>query len=99
MDQGDFLRHRARPEWGIGQVLVKSDDRLDVQFSHGLVPLKLSVANAYIERVSKAEAVAAGVATVTRRTGPAKTASGQRKAPRSAAKAAGTKTPTPTKSA
>ena len=88
MDQGDFLRHRARPEWGIGQVLVKSDDRLDVQFNHGLVPLKLSVASAYLERVSKAEAVAAGVATVTRRTGPAKTASGQRKPPKSASKTA-----------
>ena len=82
MDQGDFLRHRARPEWGIGQVLLKADDRLEVQFNHGLVPLKLSIASAYLERVSKAEAVAAGVATVTRRTGPAKTASGQRKPPK-----------------
>jgi hypothetical protein len=83
MDQGDFLRHRARPEWGIGQVLLKADDRLEVQFNHGLVPLKLSIASAYLEKVSKAEAVAAGVATVTRRTGPAKTASGQRKPPKS----------------
>jgi hypothetical protein len=59
MDQGDFLRHRARPEWGIGQVVRRVDDRLDVQFAHGLVALKLSVAAAHLERVSKAEAVAA----------------------------------------
>lgn len=59
MDQGDFLRHRARPEWGIGQVVRRLDDRLDVQFAHGLVALKLSVAAAYLERVSKSEAAAA----------------------------------------
>jgi hypothetical protein len=88
MDQGDFIRHRARPEWGIGQVLLKADDRIEVQFTHGLVPLKLSVASAYLERVSKAEAVAAGVATVTRRTGPAKTATGVRKPPKGTPKTA-----------
>lgn len=63
MDQGDFIRHRARPEWGIGQVLRRSDDRIDVQFPHGLVPLKLSVASAYLERVSKSEAAAARAAS------------------------------------
>lgn len=62
MDQGDFLRHRARPEWGIGQVLRRSDDRIDVQFPHGLVPLKLSIAAAFLERVSKSEATAARAA-------------------------------------
>lgn len=62
MDQGDYIRHRARPEWGIGQVLRRLDDRIDVQFSHGLVPLKLSVAAAFIERVSRAEAAAARAA-------------------------------------
>ena len=78
MNQGDFIRHRARPEWGIGQILVKTDDRIDVQFGHGLVALKLSIASAHIEPVSKSEAAAAGI-TVTRRSGPAKTASAARK--------------------
>ena len=63
MDQGDFIRHRAKPEWGIGQVLRKADDRIDVQFAHGLVPLKLSVASSFIERVSKSEAAAARAAS------------------------------------
>lgn len=79
----DYIRHRARPEWGIGQVLLKSDDRIEVQFAHGLVLMKLSVAGPLLEPVSTAEARAAGVAaTTTRRSGPAKTASAARRAPR-----------------
>ncbi|HXG89226.1 MAG TPA: DUF3553 domain-containing protein [Vicinamibacterales bacterium] len=82
MDQGDFVRHRARAEWGIGQVLARANDRIDVQFAHGLVPLKLSIATPFLEKVSAAEARAAGVVSTTRRTGAAKTASGVRRAPR-----------------
>jgi hypothetical protein len=82
MEQGNYLRHRARPEWGIGQVLVRVDDRIDVQFAHGVVGLKLSVAAPLLEQVSTAEARAAGVVSTTRRTGPAKSASGVRRAPR-----------------
>jgi hypothetical protein len=82
MEQGNYLRHRARPEWGIGQVLLRVDDRIDVQFAHGVVGLKLSVAAPLLEQVSTAEARAAGVVSTTRRTGPAKTASGARRAPR-----------------
>lgn len=73
MDQGDFIRHRARPEWGIGQVLRRTEDRIDVQFPHGLVPLKLSVAQSHIERVSRSEAAAARAAAgATRDAAPAK---------------------------
>jgi hypothetical protein len=82
MDEGDFVRHRARPEWGIGQVLRRGDDRLDVQFPHGLVPLKMSVAGPLLERVSKSEAAAARASEPPpRRTGPAATASGTRRPP------------------
>jgi hypothetical protein len=77
LDEGDFIRHRARPDWGIGQIRSRRDDRIDVQFAKGLVALKLSVAEAFLERVSKAEAALAGI-TPARRTGPAKTASGSR---------------------
>jgi transcription elongation factor GreA-like protein len=84
MDEGDFVRHRARPEWGIGQVLRRGDDRLDVQFPHGLVALKMSVAAPLLERVSKSEAAAARAAEPPpRRTGPASTASGTRRPPAS----------------
>jgi hypothetical protein len=80
MAKGDFVRHRARPEWGIGQVLVRTEDRIDVQFAHGLVPLKLSVAAPHLESVSASEAAAAGAGTTTtRRQGPASTASAPRR--------------------
>jgi hypothetical protein len=82
MDEGDFIKHRARPEWGIGQVLRRADDRLDVQFNHGLVALKLSIAAPLLEKVSKSEAAAARAAEpAPRRTGPASTASGPRRPP------------------
>ena len=80
MDQGQFIRHRARPEWGIGQILRRADDRIDVQFQHALVTLRLSIAAAFIEPVSKSEAVAAGVAVKAVRKGSASTASAARKA-------------------
>lgn len=84
MDEGDFVRHRARPEWGIGQVLRRGDDRLDVQFPHGLVALKMSVAAPLLDRVSKSEAAAARAAEPPpRRTGPAATAAGTRRPPAS----------------
>ena len=76
MDQGQFIRHRARPEWGIGQILRRADDRIDVQFQHALITLRLSIAATHLEPVSKSEAVAAGVAVKTVR----KTA-GARKTP------------------
>ena len=84
MEQGHYVRHRVRPDWGIGQVLLRTEDRIEVQFAHGLVALKLAIAAPLMERVSTAEASAAGVATTTRRTGPARTASGARRAPKKA---------------
>ena len=72
MQEGDYLRHRARPEWGIGQVLTRGEDRIDVQLRHDIVPLKFSVATAYLERVSKAEAAAAGADVPPAKAGPAK---------------------------
>ena len=83
-DQGDYIRHKVRPEWGIGHILRRSDDKIDVQFQHGLVMLKLSVAGSFLEPVSAREAAAAGVATTTRRTGAARTASAPRRAPKPA---------------
>jgi hypothetical protein len=82
MDQGDFIRHRAKPEWGIGQVLLRTEDRIDVQFPHGLVLLKLSIAGPHIERVSASQAAAARTVPAARRQGPASTASAPRRVSR-----------------
>jgi hypothetical protein len=83
-DQGDFIRHKVRPEWGIGHILRRSEDRIDVQFQHGLVALKLSVAGTFLEPVTAREAAAAGITTTTRRTGAARTASAPRRPPKAA---------------
>jgi hypothetical protein len=83
-DQGDYIRHKVRPEWGIGHILRRSDDKIDVQFQHGLVMLKLSVAGGFLEPVSAREAAAAGVAAPSRRSGAARTASAPRRAPKAA---------------
>lgn len=79
MHEGDYLRHRARPEWGIGQVLTRGEDRIDVQFRHEIVALKFSVATPFLERVSKAEAAAAGADIPPRKEGPAKKAKAAKK--------------------
>ena len=40
MDEGQFFRHRKRPEWGIGVVIGKSGDSLVLAFdAHGSVKL------------------------------------------------------------
>ncbi len=74
MQPGEFLRHRARPEWGIGQVISKGEDRIDVQFRHTAIPLRLSVAAPFLERVSRAEAALAGADLPPPRKERAKTA-------------------------
>jgi hypothetical protein len=65
-------------------ILRRTEDRIDVQFQHGLVALKLSVANNFLEPVTAREAAAAGITTTTRRTGAARTASAPRRAPKAA---------------
>ena len=80
MDQGDFIRHRSRPEWGVGKVLQVTDEHLDAQFGTRLVRLKLAVAGPLLEKVSKAEA-AASERPAPLRQGPARTASAPRRLP------------------
>ena len=51
-----IVRHKLRPEWGAGRVLMRSDDYLQVDFSAaGLKKLKTSIADEHLEAASDDE--------------------------------------------
>jgi hypothetical protein len=47
--EGDFLRHRSKPEWGTGKVVWISGDKIEVRFPHGPVKLRLDIAGTMLE--------------------------------------------------
>ena len=55
MNQGDYVSHSARPDWGVGEVLTRSGDRLQVQFQHGLVTLDNKIAGQFLEKAPRPE--------------------------------------------
>ncbi len=55
MDQGHYVTHRIKPEWGVGEILTKQGDRLQVQFAHGLVTLDAKIAGQYLEKAPRPE--------------------------------------------
>jgi hypothetical protein len=83
MEPGDFVRHRARPEWGVGQVLLRTDDQVHIRFTHAVVRLKLPVAGIHLEPVTAKAAALENFRTTARRQGPAATASAPRRPLRS----------------
>ena len=45
-----IVRHKVRPEWGVGRVLVRTDEYLQIDFSAGgLKKLKTSIADEHLE--------------------------------------------------
>ena len=55
MEQGSFVRHRAKPEWGIGRVLLVAN-HYAVEFeSRGLVKFAAAVADSHLEVIDQAE--------------------------------------------
>lgn len=51
MRAGQYIQHRTRTEWGVGHVLHRAGDRVEVQFNHGLVLLNLRIAAPLFEKV------------------------------------------------
>jgi hypothetical protein len=47
--EGDWLRHRRKPEWGTGKVLSVWGDKVQVRFTHAPVTLLLDIAAAMLE--------------------------------------------------
>jgi len=51
-----IVRHRLRPEWGVGRVLMRTDEYLQIDFSAGgLKKLKTSIADEHLEAPSAEE--------------------------------------------
>ena len=47
--EGDFLRHRGKPEWGTGRVVSVSGDKIQIRFAHAPVTLRLDIAASMLE--------------------------------------------------
>ena len=60
MKHGTLVRHRAKPEWGVGIALDDSNDgKCCIQFDeHGVVTLKLAVAGRDLEELGPDEVAA-----------------------------------------
>lgn len=54
-----IVRHKLRPEWGVGRVLLRSDEYLQIDFSAGgLKKLKTTIADEHLEAATADEAKA-----------------------------------------
>ena len=54
-----IVRHKLRPEWGAGRILVRTDDFLQIDFSAGgLKKLKTAIADEHLELPTPEEAKA-----------------------------------------
>jgi hypothetical protein len=52
-----IVRHKLRPEWGVGRVLLRSDEYLQIDFSAGgLKKLKTAIADEHLEVATDEEA-------------------------------------------
>jgi hypothetical protein len=50
------VRHKLRPEWGAGRVLMRSDEYLQIDFTAGgLKKLKTSIADEHLEAATAEE--------------------------------------------
>ena len=51
-----IVRHRLRPEWGAGRILLRSDEYLQIDFSAGgLKKLKADIADEHLEAATDEE--------------------------------------------
>jgi uncharacterized protein DUF3553 len=51
-----IVRHRLRPEWGAGRVLMRTDEYLQIDFSNGgLKKLKTVIADEHLEAATDEE--------------------------------------------
>ena len=54
-----IVRHKLRPEWGAGRILLRTADTLQIDFSAGgLKKLKTEIADEHLEAASADEAKA-----------------------------------------
>ena len=57
--ENNVVRHKLRPEWGAGRVLLRSEEYLQIDFSAGgLKKLKTAIADEHLEAATADEAKA-----------------------------------------
>jgi hypothetical protein len=63
-----IVRHKLRPEWGVGRVLLRTEEYLQIDFSNGgLKKLKPAIADEHLEAATGGEAAAVKGTRVGRR--------------------------------
>ena len=79
------VRHKLRPDWGAGRVLMRSDEYLQIDFTAGgLKKLKTSIADEHLEAATAEEVKALKpekAKTATKRAVAAKPAAAEKIAP------------------
>ena len=54
--ENSVVRHRLRPEWGAGRVLLRSEEYLQIDFTAGgLKKLKTAIADGHLESATDEE--------------------------------------------
>jgi Protein of unknown function (DUF3553) len=72
--EGDFVRHRERPEWGVGRISRVSGDNLEIAFQDHVRMLKTAIADPHLDRARADEFQSPTPATPAKRASRAKTA-------------------------
>jgi Protein of unknown function (DUF3553) len=74
LKEGDFVRHRERPEWGVGRVSRVSGDNMEVHFQDHVRMLKTAIAEPHLDRARADEFQTPSAATPAKRKTRAKSA-------------------------
>jgi hypothetical protein len=63
-----IVRHRLRPDWGVGRVLLRSDEYLQIDFTAGgLKKLKTVIADEHLQAATDDEFKASKPQTATKK--------------------------------
>jgi hypothetical protein len=46
---GEAVRHSAKPDWGVGEVVEVTNDKISVRFDHGVVKLSSGIALQHLD--------------------------------------------------
>lgn len=70
--EGDYVRHRERPEWGVGRVSRVSGDNVEIHFQDHIRLLKTAIAEPHLDRARADEFQSPPAATPAKRASRAK---------------------------
>jgi len=70
--EGDYIRHRERPAWGVGRVSRVSGDNMEIHFQDHIRLLNTAIAGPHLDRARSEDFQAPVSATPTKRASRAK---------------------------